>query len=268
MEKSLSPCHVWMGWPCSRQNDFVNKLAKTWEIVESLNCVSESRGTAYHFCPPATCCCTVYPNWACLEPLMILWFLVSMLKQSRSPGIRHRVKHRPSAACLDSEIYLLAMTTASKSQHFIDDPEQSGKISWWLNWKVLRRLSEGRARGFSKRQQWPLLTRITSVWWATETGMGLNGWLPSSHSAVNEHMVRNLREEVFILGQNHCPITHWTQLDGRTIENHHLALILSQRNKHFHGGLSTNRLSDYRPHFPLSGPVWYFLTFLHSLNRS
>lgn len=46
----------------------------------------ESWSCSYHFSPPAaTCCCTVYPNWACLGPLMILWVFVSMLKQLLNP---------------------------------------------------------------------------------------------------------------------------------------------------------------------------------------
>lgn len=49
--------------------------------------ISFWRAMSYHFCPSASCCWTVYPNWASFEPLMIFACLVSILKQVRRPEI-------------------------------------------------------------------------------------------------------------------------------------------------------------------------------------
>ena len=46
----------------------------------------EEKERSYHLFPSASCCWTVYPNWASLEPQMILDFLVSKLKQCWRPG--------------------------------------------------------------------------------------------------------------------------------------------------------------------------------------
>lgn len=60
----------------------------------------------YHFSSPAaTCCWTVYPNWACLGPFMIRGCFVSMVKQSSSPSkeTRHYIsRYRRNLTCWSS----------------------------------------------------------------------------------------------------------------------------------------------------------------------
>ncbi len=82
---------------CSFGNVFSGLWNSNWEykIIQRFSYkatfhsvqISFWRSVSYHFCPSASCCWTVYPNWASFEPLMIWACLVSILKQVRRPEI-------------------------------------------------------------------------------------------------------------------------------------------------------------------------------------
>lgn len=119
---------------------------QSYLAIVTQRCTFKFRKLTHHLSPPAASCCwTVYPNWACFGPLMILGFFVSILKQSWNPRERKgNVSLLPATDCSSSamsqRISLQQQPGHSSDPDCFDwGPVQSfwleltTPLSYWLN---------------------------------------------------------------------------------------------------------------------------------------